>query len=184
MFDLVREDLRMSYYRKVGLWRLPIRCLTLRGFRAVVIYRMASWFWRHGMKTMARVMTWFNEEAHAVAIHPDCQIGPGLVLPHGFSLVIGTGVTLGAGAYIFNNTGIGRAKDGGAPHIGDDFVLYAGGQVVGGVRIGDRVTVGINAVVMQDIGDDTSVLPGRQIVLKKQIATDTQKPAVSEGQGP
>lgn len=47
-------------------------------------------------------------------------------------------------------------------------VIYAGAKVVGGVRVGNNVTIGANAVVTKDIPDNSVVggVPAKIIKMK------------------
>jgi len=64
---------------------------------------------------------------------------------------------------------VGGARPGdearGVPVIGNDVVLGVGAKILGPVRIGDRAMIGANAVVIDDVPDDTVVagVPARII---------------------
>lgn len=51
------------------------------------------------------------------------------------------------------------------PIIGDNVVIFAGAKVLGGIRIGDRVTVGANSVVIDSVQPGATVagIPARVI---------------------
>lgn len=172
MFSNIREDLRRSYFRPVWLWRLPLRFITTRGFRAVALYRCARRLRKMHIPLLPRLVTVMNEGMHSVAIHPDADIGPGLTLPHAFGVVIGSGVKIGARAQIFHNAGLGSTHGQGFPRVGDDFIAFAGAQVVGPIALGDRVTIGANCTVIVDVESDSTVAQGRILVLKRKTQTD------------
>ncbi len=169
MLENIRADLCMSYYKKsVSLWRLPLRFITTRGLRVVALFRLAAWLRKKSIPILPQIITILNEEFHTVGIHPGAQIGPGLVLPHAFGIIIGRGVRLGARAYVFNGACIGpSAGKNASPEIGDDFIAYPGSQVIGGITIGNAVHVGANALVIQDVPSDSTVSLGRQIILPR-----------------
>lgn len=48
---------------------------------------------------------------------------------------------------------IGATKDG-APVIGDDVYIGPGAKIYGNIVLGDRVTIGANAVVNRNFGND------------------------------
>ena len=171
MFEKIQQDLRRSYYREVSLWRLPVRFITLRGFRAVAIFRMANCLYRAGVPWLPLILTMINEEFHTVAINHKADIGAGLTLPHAFGITVSPGVKIGPNAQIFHGVGIGSVK-GKFPTIGSDFVAYASAQIAGGLIIGDRVTIGANCTIITDIDSDNTVAQGRNMVIKKEVADD------------
>ncbi len=78
---------------------------------------------------------------------------------------IGNNVTLYQGVTL-GGTSMKREKR--HPTIGDDVVIGAGARILGPVEIGDRVRIGANAVVTEDVPSDSVVVgvPGR-IVSRK-----------------
>lgn len=109
------------------------------------------------------------------------KIGPGLRLPHGGrGVCIHPFARIGREATIFQSVGIGAIEElddqGQAlpvelelPVIGDGVYIGTGASLYGPITIGDRVRIGIGAVVLRDVPDDASVLPapGRIMVRKK-----------------
>jgi serine O-acetyltransferase len=84
------------------------------------------------------------------------DIGPGLFLQHAFSTTIGA-ESIGRNCWINQQVTIGYRDDTQAPIIGDDVTIYAGAKVLGPIRIGHRVTIGANAVVVKSVPDDCVV---------------------------
>lgn len=83
------------------------------------------------------------------------SLGRRITFPHPTGIVIGKGAVVGDDPTIFQNTTIGshgrRGDQKQYALIGDRVILYAGSKVLGGVRIGDDVVVGANAVVTRDL---------------------------------
>lgn len=84
------------------------------------------------------------------------RIGPGFRIDHGQALVVNDGTVFGAGCTVRNSTTIGnkRLKDGTysiAPRIGDRVDIGANAVIIGPVRIGDDVAIGAGAVVVKDV---------------------------------
>ena len=83
------------------------------------------------------------------------KIGKGLVLQHGFSTIIFP-ERIGENCQIWHNVTIGRnGKDRKNPIIGDNVKIYAGAVVIGGIKIGNNAIIGANAVVLQDVPDNS-----------------------------
>lgn len=90
-------------------------------------------------------------------------------LPHGINgIIVSHNAVIGEGCTIFHQVTIGEGR-GGAPKIGSNVLIGAGAKIVGGVRIGNNVRIGAGCVVMQDIPDDTTVIPAApQLILRKE----------------
>lgn len=92
------------------------------------------------------------------ALYLNCaDIGEGLFLQHGFSTTIGA-ESIGRNCWINQQVTIGYKDDTSAPHIGDHVTIYAGAKVLGPIRIGHRVKIGANAVVLKNVPDDCVVV--------------------------
>ncbi|WP_417525542.1 serine acetyltransferase [Marinovum sp.] len=89
---------------------------------------------------------------------PPNTCGPGLRLNHWGTIVISAEARLGAGAHINVCVNIGL-KNGKAPHLGDDVYIGPGAKLFGGIRLGDGVRIGANAVVTCSFPDN-AILAG------------------------
>jgi acetyltransferase-like isoleucine patch superfamily enzyme len=114
----------------------------------------------------------------------DAQIwlGDGLVISRGTHVVAMAGVFIGKGSMIGEYTSIRDAnhlRDPDLPfrdagylakpvEIGEEVWLGRGVAVLGGVTIGDKATVGANAVVTRDVKEGTTVvgIPAAPVTLK------------------
>jgi serine O-acetyltransferase len=125
----------------------------------------------HGIPVVPRLLTYLNIILFGLEVSPRCEIGPGIFFPHTSGTVIGAsrignrvtvfqGVTLGAKALDMGFNSVLR------PEVGDSVLLGAGCKVLGGIRIGDNVTVGANSVVVDSIMPNTTVvgIPAREVV--------------------
>lgn len=83
--------------------------------------------------------------------------GPGVSIAHWGTIAINEGVRVGANCRIHQEVCLGSSK-GGSPQIGDDAFIGVGAKIIGGVRLGNRVSVGANAVVLSSFGDDVSLV--------------------------
>ena len=90
-------------------------------------------------------------------------------LPHGLNgIIVSHNAVIGRNCTIFHQVTIGEGR-GGAPVIGNNVLIGAGAKVIGGIRIGDNVHIGAGCVVMQDIPDNTTVIPaGPQLISRKE----------------
>lgn len=111
-----------------------------------------------------------HQHEHGSSIAPNATFGSEPCFPHGErSIYISGGAVIGARAVIFQQVTIGSnmtpgSRRFGCPVIGADCYIGAGAKVIGAVRIGERVRIGANAVVTEDVPDDSVVVVGPQIV--------------------
>lgn len=81
-------------------------------------------------------------------------------LPHGLNgIIISHNAVIGYDCKIFHQVTIGEGR-GGAPIIGNHVLIGAGAKIIGGIHIGNNVKIAAGCVVMQDIPDNSVVLPG------------------------
>ncbi|WP_272869425.1 serine O-acetyltransferase [Paraprevotella clara] len=62
---------------------------------------------------------------------------------------------------IFQGVIIGVGTSG-IPRIGNNVILSSGAKIIGGITIGNNVTIGANAVVTKDVPDNSLLLVFRQ----------------------
>ena len=92
------------------------------------------------------------------------DFGPRFVLIHSIGVVINTEVRGGSDVYVEHQVTIGAEK-GEAPVLGNNVFVGAGAKLLGGVRIGSNVKIGANAVVLDDIPDNSTAvgIPARVV---------------------
>lgn len=162
---LLKQDFR--HWAQVEQLSADIGMLSLffknKAFRSVAYYRMR----RSGLvlRIVQRILRILLPEQECLYIKTS-QIGGGLYIQHGFATII-TAESIGKNVWINQQVTIGYNGDK-APIIGDNVVIYAGAKVVGGVRVGNNVTIGANAVVTKDIPDNSVVggVPAKILKMK------------------
>ena len=95
-------------------------------------------------------------------------------LPHGLNgIIVSHNAVIGHDCKIFHQVTIGEGR-GGAPQIGDHVLIGAGSKLIGGIRIGNYVKIAAGCVVMEDIPDNSIVLPGENRIIVKKAASDNE----------
>lgn len=80
------------------------------------------------------------------------QLGGGLIVMHGFGVVIHPRAVIGANCIIFQQVTIGMGGPiPGVPTLGAGVLVGAGAKILGGVVVGDGAKIGANAVVIADV---------------------------------
>jgi serine O-acetyltransferase len=146
--------------------RQMLEALGIPGVRSVVYHRLETEgpAWQRVLASFFR-RVWRASESIEI-LCPD--IGPGLMLPHGFALVLHA-QRIGRDCLILQGVTLGRRQgDDAYPTIGDQVEIGAGASILGSVRVGDGAIIGANAVVLTDVpaaatavGVPARIRPGR-----------------------
>lgn len=95
------------------------------------------------------------------------KIGNGLVLQHGYSSILFP-ESMGNNCQVWHNVTIGRAHDKGPrPIIGDNVKICAGSFVLGGIKVGNNVTVGAGTLLVKDVPDNCVVCGNPAYIIKQ-----------------
>jgi serine O-acetyltransferase len=167
----IRAHVSPELYPKRTLGWLPIAikvALTSSGFRAVLNYRFSHLARSRGGpigSPASKLCFWIGRHFYGCSIASTARLQGGLVLPHPQGIVIGGDTEVGPGSWIFQNVTLGGTNGrNGMPHIGAGARIFTGAVIAGPVVIGDRVEVGANAVVTQDVPSDSRVRAPRSTV--------------------
>ena len=139
------------------------------GFKAVRAYRKAHWFYVRGHKFIAR---WLSQRARhktGIEIHPGATIGRGLFIDHGMGVVIGETAEIGDNCTLYQGVTLGgTGKDHGKRHptLGDNVLIGSGAKVLGPFTVGDNSRIGANAVVLQEVPPNSTVVGVKARVVK------------------
>lgn len=176
MFDNLRHDTRrLREIKTKGFpWYVVESLLFENGYQAVVLHRLAHFFKRRRIPFLGPLLHRLSILFTGVDVAPGAEIGPGFRISHGVGIVIGNGVTIGARCLLMQGVTLGapsQARIGDMPTVGDDVVIGAGACVIGRIRVGDRVLIGVNAVVTEDVPDDSKVLaPAARVTPRRREA--------------
>lgn len=141
---------------------------TYSGFKAIRRHRRAHWFYVHGMKSLARIISQRTRRKTGVEIHPGAKIGKGVFIDHGMGVVIGETAEIGDNVTIYQGVtlgGTGLQKGKRHPTIGNNVMIGSGAKILGAVNIGDNCKIGAGSVVLKDIPAGCTVVgvPGRAV---------------------
>jgi serine O-acetyltransferase len=155
---LLRADLRrLATTDAVGVTKTSWTTAFNPRFTPVLFIRIARFCYLHRwLRPISPLLTWLNVFLHGIEFTPRCAVGPGLMLPHTAGTVVGA-QRIGSNATIFQGVTLGAVTldmkyvPELRPTLEDHVTICAGAKVLGGIRIGDGVTVGANAVVLTDV---------------------------------
>ncbi|MHA1466910.1 MAG: serine O-acetyltransferase [Promethearchaeota archaeon] len=136
------------------------------GIKAVLLYRIAHFFWSIGMPFIPRYLSDIARELTGIEIHPGAEIGSEFFIDHGSGVVIGETTIIGDNCTIYSGVVLGGTsikKEKRHPTIGDNVVIGTGAKVLGPITVSDNVRIGANSVVVNDVPSNSVVVgvPGK-----------------------
>lgn len=181
MFTRLREDISIVFERDPAA-RTPWEVLTAYpGVHAIVFHRLSHWLWHLGLKWLARMVSHLSRWLTGIEIHPGATIGRRFFIDHGMGVVIGETAEIGDDCTLYHGVTLGGTSwNAGKRHptLKNGVVIGAGAKVLGPITIGENARVGSNAVAVQDIPANGTVVgvPGR-MVQKKDPDWEWKKPS-------
>ena len=142
--------------------------LTYPGVKAVFFYRIANFFYLAKFDLFARIISQATRFFTGIEIHPGATIGKNLFIDHGMGVVIGETSIIGDNVTIYHAVTLGgispsidsdlQRNEKRHPTIGNDVVIGSGAQIIGPVTVGKCARIAANAVVVNDVADDTTMV--------------------------
>ncbi|TYL92030.1 serine acetyltransferase [Bradyrhizobium rifense] len=157
-----------------------------RTFRPVFTLRLCQWGAEHSsfLRLLARGAHRHASAKAGIDMPSVVQAGPGLVIVHGWGLVVNREAIIGTNVTLFNGVVIGRkdkitrsGRQTEYPVIGDDVWIGPHAIILGGVRIGCGAIVGAGSVVTKDVPANSAVAGNPAKVLKTDVLADVMNKA-------
>jgi serine O-acetyltransferase len=179
-FMFLRETIR-TYRERDPAARSDLEVLLCyAGVHAVMWHRLSHWLWQHGLPLLGRFSSHIARWLTGIEIHPAAKLGRRLVIDHGMGVVIGETAEVGDDCYFYHQVtlGVARASGGGKRHptVGNNVIIGAGAKVLGPIRVGDNARVGSNAVVLDNVPDDTTVVGIPARLVDRKLTRDHKLP--------
>lgn len=166
MFENVRADLGASIARRnknVEGQRQPalglLRALGNIGVWPILAYRFGHWAKQVRVPVVGQLLRLcgllFRQATmmwSGVFIHPDANIGPGLVIHTWFGIFVGT-TTIGKNCTLSSGVLISHATR----SVGDNVYFGAGAKVIADTKIGSNVVIMANSLILTDVRDNTTI---------------------------
>jgi serine O-acetyltransferase len=142
--------------------------LTYPGVKAVFLHRVANFFHIAGFHLIARIISQMTRFFTGIEIHAGAQIGKNLFIDHGMGVVIGETSEIGDDVTIYHAVTLGgispsvdserQRHEKRHPTIGDNVVIGSGAQIIGPVKVGNGSRIAANAVVVNDVPNDATMV--------------------------
>lgn len=168
LFRRIKRDIKVVFERDPAAKSIVEVLFCYPGFHAILMHRIAHWFYQRGMVLIPRMISQFNRFLTGIEIHPGAKIGEGLFIDHGTGVVIGETAEIGDNVTLYQGVtlgGTGKEKGKRHPTVGSNVVVSSGAKVLGSLNIGDNVKIGAGSVVLRDVPDNCTVVgvPGKVV---------------------
>ena len=184
MFSRLREDIRSVFDRDPAA-RTSWEVLTCYpGVHAVILHRLAHWFWELRLRWMGRAVSHFARFLTGIEIHPGATIGRRFFIDHGMGVVIGETAVVGDDVTLYHGVTLGGTswnKGRRHPTIEDGVVIGAGAKVLGPLTIGARAKIGSNAVVVKNVPPGTTAVGNPARIIDTEQAQRREEKATQMG---
>jgi serine O-acetyltransferase len=169
--DLFRSDFLRVYPAEI--WESEERSLralqTSAPVQAVLIYRISHEIFRKDVfDPFLDFLAYLMHVRTGMEVYYSSEIGEGFRIMHGSGLVLGPRNIIGRNFTVYQGVTLGQRRQhspGEFLQIGDDCTVFAGARVLGKLKLGNRVTVAANAVLLCDAeeGGTYGGVPARRI---------------------
>ncbi len=142
--------------------------LTYPGVKAVFLHLIANFFHLAGFHLIARIISQTSRFFTGIEIHPGAKVGENLFIDHGMGVVIGETSEIGNNVTIYHAVTLGgispsidserQRYEKRHPTIGNDVVIGSGAQIIGPIKVGNGSRIAANAVVVNDVPEDTTMV--------------------------
>lgn len=169
MFSYLRSEIKAVFERDPAARNLLEVLLCYPGLHALMLHRVAHWFYRRRLFVLARLISQISRFLTGIEIHPGAKIGKGVFIDHGMGVVIGETAEIGDNVTIYQGVtlgGTGKEKGKRHPTIGNNVIIAAGAKVLGSITVGDNAKIGAGAVVIKPVPPNSTVVgvPGRVVI--------------------
>ncbi len=167
-FMFLRETIKTYKERDPAARSTLEVVLCYPGVHAVIFHKLSHALWNRHLYTLGRFCSHISRWLTGIEIHPAAKLGRRLVIDHGMGVVIGETAEIGDDCYLYHQVTLGVASTMGGkrhPTVGNNVIIGAGAKVLGPITIGDNARIGSNAVVVDSVPADTTVvgIPARPV---------------------
>jgi serine O-acetyltransferase len=165
--SVVMEDVGAAFRGDPAAKTIEEVILAYPGLEAVVVHRIAHFFWGAGLPLIPRMMSEHVHSRTGIDIHPGASIGRRFFIDHGTGVVIGETAVIGDDVKLYQGVTLGalsvRKEEGGRkrhPTIEGEVTIYSGATILGG-----DTTVGRGSIIGGNVWLTNSVPAYSRVLL-------------------
>ena len=154
ILEFYASDVTEAFHKDPAATSLVEILTSYPGIQAVLLYRVAHFFWQVGLPFVPRYLANIAHQYTGIDIHPGAKIGRHFFIDHGTGVVIGETAEIGNNVTLYQGVTLGGtslAKKKRHPTLGNNIIVGAGAKILGPITIGDNVKIGANSVVTGDV---------------------------------
>ncbi len=155
-----RADILAIYDRDPACHRYIEPLLYFKGFQAVQTHRMAHQLYKMGRRDFAYYLQSRSSVVFSVDIHPNAEVGRGIMIDHAHSIVIGETAVVGNDVSMLHSVtlgGTGKEVGDRHPKVRDGVLIGAGAKILGNIEVGHCSRVAAGSVVLHDVPANRTV---------------------------
>ena len=167
---LLKEEVNLVFERDPAARSKAQVLFLYPGVKAIINYRIAHYFYKKGFYFIADWISKRTRKKTGIEIHPAAKIGKGVFIDHGLGVVIGETTEIGDNCTIYQGVTLGgTGKDKGKRHptIGSNVTIGSGAKVLGPFSVGDNSKIAANAVVLNEIPENSTCVGVPARVVKR-----------------
>jgi len=161
ILDFFVSDVSAAFNKDPAARTLVEVLTSYPGIKAVLLYRIAHFFWKLNVPYIPRYISDIARELTAIDIHPGAEIGSEFFIDHGAGVVIGETAEIGNNVTFYSGVVLGGTnleQKKRHPTLGNDIVVGTGAKILGPITIGNNVRVGANSVVVNNVPEHCVVV--------------------------
>jgi len=163
--EQLKDDAMATYEADPAAKSLVEVILSYPGFLAVMVYRVAHFFYLQKVPLIPRMLSEIVHLQTAIDIHPGAKIGSSFCIDHGTGVVIGETAVIGNNVKLYQGVTLGafsvkdkNTSDKRHPTIEDGVTIYSMSTILGGdTVVGKGSIVGGNVWLTRSIPDHSKI---------------------------
>ncbi len=175
IFSAIKADLETFFQNDPSVNSKLEIVLFSTSFKGLMLYRVYHELYKLNYKFLSMFLYYIAKRLYTMDIHPGAVIEKGIMIDHGFGVVIGSTAFVGSGTIIYHGVTLGarRIKRGKRhPTIGRNVFIGNHASILGNIKIGDFAKVGAHSVVLKNVPGRSTAVGNPARIIKRRECDD------------